>query len=342
MKIRTLLIIGFLFIPNLSFADGSLGVCSKTGYTIATLNGVFTDDKGARTNLVALSKIFGPVWNNQGISYQYLLNDTHLGGLGDLLASAYQKYFDSETVEDYDLVEMLKAASEKVTTQKLLLVGHSQGNFYANSFYDKVAGKNGGVPKESIGVYSVATPSGRVAGGGKWLTSDTDKVIAGAVARTPFRNIMRPNTHIELQVGDDSLGHTLSGVYLKYKGDTIISDIAWSLDKLTTNNTERTICIDPPKITVAHKAVGAMFAVADPVANASKKALVYSVGVAYRGSVFVVKVGVNTTAVATVWTYKTGVAAAKAAGNAVADVTGAAYSAVKSLVNGQNCGNHFC
>src|SRR3989338_507721 len=158
MKIRTLLIIGFLFIPNLSFADGSLGVCSKTGYTIATLNGVFTDDKEARTNMVAISKIFGPVWNNQGISYQYLLNDTHLGGVGDLLASAYQKYFDSETVEDYDLVEMLKAASEKVTTQKLLLVGHSQGNFYANSFYDKVAGQEGRGTEKKKHLLNIANP----------------------------------------------------------------------------------------------------------------------------------------------------------------------------------------
>src|SRR3989338_512057 len=342
MKIWIFIATGFFLVPNFSFAVGNVERCLKDGYTVLTLNGVFTDEKGAKKNSEDLKFHLGGDYKGEKLKVDYVHNATHVGGLGDLLASAYQKYFDSETVEDYDLVEMLKAASEKVTTEKLLLVAHSQGNFYANSFYDTVAGKDGGVPKESIGVYSVATPSGRVAGGGKWLTSDTDKVIAGAVARTPFRNIMKPNTHIELQVGDDSLGHSFSDSYLKYKGDTIISDIEWSLDKLTTNNTQRPICIDPPKITVAHKAVGAMFAVADPVANASKKALVYSVGVAYRGSVFVVKVGVNTTAVATVWTYKTGVAAAKAAGNAVADVTGAAYSAVKSLVNGQNCGNHFC
>ena len=62
--------------------------------------------------------------------------------------SVYQKIFDNETIQDYDLIEMLKSASEKVKTQKLLLVAHSQGNFYANSFYDTVAEKQGGVPRE--------------------------------------------------------------------------------------------------------------------------------------------------------------------------------------------------
>ena len=55
---------------------------------------------------------------------------------------------------------MIKTASEKVSTKKLLLVAHSQGNFYANSFYDAVAGQPGGVPMQSISVYSVATPAG--------------------------------------------------------------------------------------------------------------------------------------------------------------------------------------
>ena len=92
-----------------------------------------------------------------------------------------------EAVKDYDLIEMLKDASEKVKTQKLLLVAHSQGNFYANSFYDTVSGKRGRRSPESIGVYAVATPAGRVAGEGKWLTSDTDKIIADFVALFPFK-----------------------------------------------------------------------------------------------------------------------------------------------------------
>src|SRR5258708_39489747 len=115
------------------------------------VNGVFTDDEGARNNAFALAHKLGKVYNNESLAVDYLLNPSHLAGVGDILTSIYQKYFDERSVDDYDLAEMLKDASEKVQTQKLLLVAHSQGNFYANSFYDTVANRPGGVPEQSIG-----------------------------------------------------------------------------------------------------------------------------------------------------------------------------------------------
>ena len=133
------------------FAENLSTECSQNGYTISTINGVFTDKKEAEDNQKWLKYYFeyyfGETYNGQKIDYQYLLNPSHVGRLGDLVKSVYQKYFDEVAVEDYDLVEMLKSASEKVRTQKLLFVAHSQGNFYANSFYDVVAGQPGGVPK---------------------------------------------------------------------------------------------------------------------------------------------------------------------------------------------------
>ncbi|MDO8620189.1 MAG: hypothetical protein Q7R64_02470, partial [bacterium] len=132
-RISAFLILGFLFSPTFSFAEGTTQACSKNGYTVATLNGVFTDERGAQANVLALQKKLGFSWNSEEIKYEYLLNPSHLGGLGDILKAIEQKIFDNETVDDYDLVEMLKDASEKVSTRKLLLVAHSQGNFYANS-----------------------------------------------------------------------------------------------------------------------------------------------------------------------------------------------------------------
>jgi len=261
----------FAMFPFMAFAQTESQTCSANGYKIITINGIFTDKDGAIENRDKLKDLFDDTFNNEPLTVDFLFNPSHLGGVGDVLKSIYQGLFDYETVEDYDLVEMLKDASAKVTTQKLLLVAHSQGNFYANSFYDVVADKAGGVPAESIGVYSVATPSGRVAGGGKWLTSDTDKVIADVVGRVLSRKIMVPNTHIELQNGDDSLGHSFSGIYLKYQRDKIISDIKSSLDSLKTNTVQdkQESCIVPPKLSTAHKIEGAAFAVADPIASAA-------------------------------------------------------------------------
>lgn len=255
-----------IFLPHTVSADSLLTMCQTNGYTISAINGIFTDEEGARNNQRLLKLAVGDIYNGQKIDYQYLLNASHLGGLEDLATSAYQKYFDENVVKDFDLIEMLKAASEKIRTQKLLIVAHSQGNFYANSFYETVANKQGGVPAQSIGVYAVATPSGRVAGGGKWLTSDTDKIIAGLVAKFPFRNIMKPNTHIELQDGDDSFGHSFTDVYLKYRGGEITSNIQNSLDVLKENDIQdaQKPCIAVPEISTEHKVEGAVFAFADP------------------------------------------------------------------------------
>jgi len=258
-------IILFILGPFVVFAQAGNKTCSPNGYTITTINGISTDEDGAILNRDSLKRQLINTYRGEKLTVDFLHNPSHLGGAGDVLKSIQQGLFDSETVKDYDLIEMLQDASEKVATQKLLLVAHSQGNFYANSFYDTVADKVGGVPTESIGVYSVATPSGRVAGEGKWLTSDTDKVIAGIVGHIPFRKIMEPNTHIKLQNGDDFWGHGFSNIYLKYQGDKIISDIGSSLDRLKTNNIQdaQKPCLTPPELSIMHKIEGNAFVVAD-------------------------------------------------------------------------------
>jgi parallel beta-helix repeat protein len=269
LKIYRISIVMTVFLPLFVFGQTN-NICSTNGYTVATINGVFTDEDGAIINKKALEYFLPRAYHGENLTIDYLLNPPHLGGIGDIMKSIEQGIFDKETINDYDLVEMLKSASEKVHTQKLLLVAHSQGNFYANSFYDTVAIQEGSVSQESMGVYSVATPASRVAGGGKWLTSDTDKVIAGVVGHVPFKKIMSPNTHIELKSEDDSTGHDFAKVYLKYRGSQIVSDIQSSLDALKTHEvTNKTPCVIPPELTRAHKITGAVFAIVDPTASKS-------------------------------------------------------------------------
>jgi hypothetical protein len=282
-----LFIILFL-IPQLSLASSG---CSPNGYTVLTINGIFTDDTGARNNSIALARKLKTSYNNQPLTVDYLYNPTH-GIFVDLLDSANQKYFDENSfdIQDSDFAQMLTDASEKVTTQKILLVGHSQGNFYANTFYDKVADEPGGVPSRSIGVYSVATPSTHVAGGGLYLTSDTDKVISGAVSRAPFSNILKPNAHIDFKDSDDGgMGHDFSKIYLTYQGDRIISDIKTSLNRLQENDEQDAgdPCLSAPNLTLTQKIQGKMLSVVDPISIPVQNAVVYvaegisNVGIAF-------------------------------------------------------------
>jgi hypothetical protein len=60
---------------------------------------------------------------------------------------------------------------------RVLVVGHSQGNFYANSAYTNLARDSSNLPMDAFGVVAVATPSGLVAGGGPYITRTDDLVI---------------------------------------------------------------------------------------------------------------------------------------------------------------------
>ena len=275
MKNKILFVFIFLFLfcfKNVSANE----LCSSNGYTVLTINGIFTKESGAIENKNNLKRKFSNIYNNQPLIVDFLYNPTHLGGLGDIVDVLAQMVVDRN--DDYDMTEMLNDASQKVTTQKLLLVGHSQGNFYANNLYDAVASEPGGVPKESIGVYGVATPASRVAGGGKYLTSSSDTVINSLAARLVNDKILPSNIVFPLQsIVDGSNGHSFSDVYLRYAGDKIVSDIKSSLDKLQNNDEQspQDPCISPPELTLIHKAWGVGFTVADAIINNSGRAAVY-------------------------------------------------------------------
>ncbi|MFA5791909.1 MAG: immunoglobulin-like domain-containing protein [Candidatus Paceibacterota bacterium] len=284
--IALIFFIGIFIFPFFTLAQNT-NICSPKGYTVLTINGVFTNEAGALENKDNLKDRLKNIFNNQPLIVDFLYNPSHIAGLGDFFAVAYQKLFDTETVKDYDLAKMLNDASQRVKTQKLLLVAHSQGNFYANSFYDVVADKMGGVPSQSIGVYSVASPASRVAGYGKYMTSSTDSVIENLRWKSVLY-IMPANEDIKLPEGSTSNGHSFSDIYLEYRGSKIVSDIKSSLDKLKENDEQelQEPCISSLELSTLHKIQGVVLAIADPTAVAVKTGLVvsYNVGVYVRDS----------------------------------------------------------
>ena len=60
---------------------------------------------------------------------------------------------------------------------RVLVVGHSQGNLYANAAHTNLAHDPDNLPMNAFGLLAVATPSGRVAGGGSHVTLTNDLVI---------------------------------------------------------------------------------------------------------------------------------------------------------------------
>ncbi|WP_153101360.1 hypothetical protein [Paraburkholderia hayleyella] len=95
--------------------------------------------------------------------------------------------------------------------KSVLIVGHSQGNLYANAghkqFYAQTHLKN-----RSLGVVGVASPANYVAGGGEYITSTSDMVIS------MLRLFVSPYTlpgNIDLPFKvTEPMGHSFVGVYV--------------------------------------------------------------------------------------------------------------------------------
>ena len=132
--------------------------------------------------------------NSQPVTVHLGYNPTHLAGGGDLLQSLAQQL--NSSITDFDLNTILMQIHPEVTTRKLLIVGHSQGADYANEMYSYLLAH--GEPAQAVGVYAVATPMNFVAGGGKYVTSATDKVISAVSAAATValqdgeKNVIQP------------------------------------------------------------------------------------------------------------------------------------------------------
>ena len=91
IKLKIFIATTILFSPFTIFAQTSNQVCSPNGYTVITINGVFTNKDGAIKNRDKLKDLLDGTIQQPTLTVDFLHNPSHLAGLGDLVISAYQK-----------------------------------------------------------------------------------------------------------------------------------------------------------------------------------------------------------------------------------------------------------
>lgn len=278
--IKPFLILFFVFIPSSVFAQQT-NLCNQQGVTIALINGVLTNKNEARKNTDALANIY-KIANPQitDINFITLHNPSHLGGAGDFIKTFeqrwYEKYFSY--ADDYDLHDLMSQLEQELHTQKLIIVGHSQGTLYANALYnllnhDDSAMKVVGPIDASIGVYGIAVAATHIEKGNHYVTSDTDSVIKSSRNFLPSAPLPA-NIHIDesLFTGknekpeDGGRGHGLIPIYLEFAPERIISDIAAIADTLQSSPTRsNTACVSIQYHPVADYILGPTYAVSDTI-----------------------------------------------------------------------------
>ena len=122
-KLKSLLLF-VIIVPSSVFA------CSLDGATAIYVNGIFTDEAKAKEDTRILNKEFYRNTNREDVKIINGYNPSHFAGLGDAVQVASQALGSSINTFDRDTI--LMQIHPEVQTQKILLVGHSQGTFYTN------------------------------------------------------------------------------------------------------------------------------------------------------------------------------------------------------------------
>lgn len=267
----------FLIIPARIIAVRN--ICSAEGYAIVYINGIFTDETKAKVDMHELYKEYAKRFQNLTETDFHLgYNQTHLGGIGDLFKSIQQKMWEveGETKEDFDLLTIARQLEGEITTQKILIIGHSQGTFYANALYDYLIRR--GTPARSIAVYNIATPGSYVAGHGRYLTNENDAVINSvrkAAVQSGYPSPLPANINIPARsedVGNEWAGHSIANVYLAERPTDIASTISFLLSRLESDPTRDSgqPCIPPPESSLSYFVKKIAFGVTDPIGSATR------------------------------------------------------------------------
>jgi len=291
--------ISFFSLIVLLLPATALAVCTENGATVVYVNGIFTGLRDAEGDLRKLEKYYKNKTGDTVTKFYNGYNPSHIAGGGDLYKSIVQAYQNEESfVADTDLTTILLQIHPQVTTQKLILVGHSQGTYYTNDLYKYLTSH--GVSKSSIAVYNIATPASFVAGGGQYLTSATDKVInrvrealkhapskesfgAGAalatVPQTMPKDTLTANTSFVLspeEQANENGGHSFSNVYLENAPATIVSTIGNNLAGLSATADFNGDCFAKPSEGISYKTGKAGLGVMDFVATNAGPALAFA------------------------------------------------------------------
>ncbi len=247
--------------------------CLDKGYTVVFVNGIFNTKEQAEEGKFSLQQKLKGFFDGETVTVRLGYNPSHLAGLGDLIQVAAQSF--GASVSNFDRDTILLQIHPEVTTRKVFLIGHSQGTLYTNDMYGYLVSH--GEPEGAVGVYNVATPANYVAGGGMYLTSNSDFIIKDYAAYAKTVGALPPlsgNAYLGpgAAVGN---GHDFIDIYLTYAGAQIVQNIQQGLSRLKAEEGTATEgCFTPPANSLGYKTKQVLFAVADPAATGIKVAAV--------------------------------------------------------------------
>jgi len=167
------------------------------------------------------------------------------------LAEAYRASANIQYFLDHELRDHVSTYLNDLNSgKKVVVVAHSQGNFYANAAYEYIK-NNYSDYRNSIGLVGVGTPASRVQDGGDYYQNSEDKIIN--LVRKIDSAVLAPNFSYTQPRQQGSLlppiNHSFEDVYLAYVGTSIRSSVENTISRLDQPN-KKLECENPDDVEV--------------------------------------------------------------------------------------------
>lgn len=279
-KIIFLVLLSAIFIDR-TFASG---FCDDEGTTLVYINGVKNTEEQAKksADMLYVKAKFATPASAGNLSLVTAYNPTHLAGAADIIDVLRQKMNEGDGIDDYDLHEIELSIANQLTTQKFVIVAHSQGNLYANELYTHLANKSiTNLDEKSFGLLGVATPASFTQGGNNYITSATDSVIN--LAREKLSSAPA-NIHIDaslfsgtnLSPDDDGRGHGFVDVYLAHASNELLTKLQSIVSsRISTGEDFATPCVSA-ELSKTDNVKKIIYTPLDPLANYSSYGIAYT------------------------------------------------------------------
>jgi len=238
-------------LPSLAFAS-----CSKDGATVVYINGINTTRSDAQLDSENLRDEFVKATGSTNVKFLNAYNQTS-GVVLDVwkLTSQMLAWDPASWNEDTTGDHILEQMHNDLTTQRVVLVGYSQGAFYANETY-KYLTMFGGVKPAALANFAVGTPASYVAGNGAYMTSFEDSKVAEATrlaAQAGLAHPLPPDINIPTTTLD-ATGHQFTTSYLAGASSVMVGELQSDIAALQpTTSSDQIDCFVPPSNSLVHK-----------------------------------------------------------------------------------------
>ena len=166
-------------------------------------------------------EVLGQALDDKSVKFQSWLDvpSSSPSAFRNAVKAAEQSARVGNYVKDGDLTaHVARYQADLAAGKRVIVLAHSQGNFYANRAYEELPSTTG------FGIVAVGTPAGFTAGGGPHTSLTNDKVIDPIPGR---RSLNTTNSSSFVSAARDADGHSFTRSYLNgdVSGPKIIGQV---------------------------------------------------------------------------------------------------------------------